>query len=741
MSVINNDKKVIQDGRKKIIKKEDQVSLKDQIVEKLKARLTEDGAGNKVVDMWTRAQSHRAHWLEKQKEFLASWDQHLEGDVSGAFDQSSDLHLPMPMVIAKTMHARFMQALLQDPPFIVKPRTEAVVDQLGMISDTLRYAIFEWMNVNKGMEPAVDKWIWAWITQGSGILKSGWDRQFTKYVDVEDVKVEDVPKVEIDADGNEVLVPQTKTEQREIDVIKKTFDGPVAVFREVEDIVIIGGDGDPDLADAVIDSDYFTASQLWTLADSKIIDEEVVASIIESGPDSQVHSMESQLRQDRDINAGKSVSDSDIDHDRYQVLEAHVRMDVDGTGINSDIIMWVHRRSGKILRATYLRRVMRSGERPFHKIDFHLRNGQEYGVGIIELTHSLCKELDAMHNMRVDFGMLSTMPFGFYRASSSLNPETIRLEPGALIPVDNPSTDVFFPNLGNRTTFGFQEEASLMEMINRLTSISDLNMGVQQGQGVARTATGARALVGESSANLDVYLRRLNRGWKRFLEYQLHQLQQRIEPGLSFRVTGEDGSNYWRTVRTEDELEGDFDVEVSPNTSSSNKQIQQELAQQILQLTSNPLDIQLQIIGPQHRYEALKAYLQSLGVKEYGRYIGKPSGYSGPSLTPEEEANRILRGQDVKITPEMDHDGFIQFFQFILANDDMLGHFSEQETIALAAQAQKHEQMKKAVAFMRSQAANAAQMRANAAQSQQQAPTAMNPMSSTGGPADGSSQG
>lgn len=739
MSLINNDKKVLENKRKVILSAEDQVPLKDRIVEKLMASLNEDGVGAKVTNMWMRAQAHRAPWLERQQEFLASWDQHLEGEISGAFDQSSNLHLPMPMIIAKTMHARFMQALLTDPPFTLRPRTEASVDKLGTISDTLRYAIHEWMNGNKGMEKVVDKWLWAWITQGSGVIKSGWDRRYTKYVDVVTAIEEDVPLVEIDGNGQEVLVPRTKTVEKESEVVRKTFDGPAAVFRELEDLVIIGGDGDPDEADAVIDSDYVTSSDLWTLVDTKVLNEQVVKEIIEGGSDNITNTQEGQIKQDRSINAGKSVLDSDIDHDRYQVLEAHMKYDVDGSGIFSDIIVWVHKRTSKIMRATYLRRVMKSGERPFHKIDFHLRNGQENGVGIIELTYPLCKELDAMHNMRVDFGMLSTMPFGFYRASSSLNPETIQLEPGALIPVDNPATDVFFPNLGNRTVFGFQEEASLMEMINRLTSISDLNMGVQSGQGVARTATGTRALVGESSANLDVYLRRLNRGWRRFLEYQLHQLQQRIEPGMAFRVTGDDGSNYWRNIKDEKDLEGDYDVEVSPNTSSSNKQVQQELAQQILQLTSNPLDIQLQIIGPQHRYEALKGYLQALGVKEYGRYIGKPSGYQGPMLRPEEEANRILRGEEVKVLPDQDHDGFIEFFTYISDNDELLGQFNEQETIALAAQAQKHAKMKQAVAFMQSQAANAAQMRSNASQSAQQAPTALNPMVTGGGAADGSS--
>src|SRR5690606_36348476 len=98
----------------------------------------------------------------------------------------------------------------------------------------------------------------------------------------------------------------------------------------------------------------------------------------------------------------------------------------------------------------------------------------------------------------------------------------------------------------------------------RLTGISDLTLGLLNQQGAARTATGARAILGESTANLDVHLRRLNLGWKKALEYLLHMLQQRIPDGFSFRLTGDDGSSYWAYIKTRDDLEGDFDVEVSP---------------------------------------------------------------------------------------------------------------------------------------------------------------------------------
>lgn len=728
MSVLNNDKKVLQEGRKAILKDVD-ASLVDQNVSPLVKKLVEDGVGEKVSSMWDKGNSNRVLWLERLGAWLTSWDEHLVSDAEGPFAGSSNLHLPMPLIVVKTLHARFLQALLGvDPPFHIRARAEAFTDRVPLISDLMRYTMYDWANKRKGIEEVLDKWVWSWVTVGSGIIKWMWDCEYTSYLAVENVQVPAAPKFVINPmTGAEEAIPQFKMEEQEVRKTEKVFDGPLCKFIELEDLVIIGGDGDPDEADAVLHQDWLTASQMWTLADRKVFIKDSVEEVIQGGSDREDGQVNSALKTQRAQNAGKAETDTDLDSDRYNIIEAYLKYDVDGSGITSDIIVWVHKRSRIILKATYLRRVNKAGERPFKKIDFQMRNGQEYGVGMIEMLYPLSKEMDAQHNMRIDFGLIATAPFGFYRASSSLDPTKISYEPGMLIPVDNPQTDIVFPNLGNRTIFGMQEEQAIQTMVDRLTGISDLNLGVLGAQGATRTATGTRALIGESSSNLDVHLRRLNRGWRRSIEYLLHMLQQRVPNGLQFRLTGDDGSDYWRQVKSEKDIAGDFDIEVSPNSASSNKQIQQETATQIMALTSNPLDIQLQIVNQGGRYEALKNMLQSMGVKDYGRYISKPQGYQR-IFTPEEMANRVLRGVDVPVSPNDDHQGFLDYFKHIVENDELLGQFNEEQTVMLAKHAQKVEAMMGAMQQMEAQAANARQMQSNAANSQQQAPVGLNPM-------------
>jgi len=728
MSRINDDKSVVQNGRKNALKDVD-ANKRDQIPSKLLDKLEELEVGRKVDELWNLGNTDRAEWLQRQEEYLADWDEHVVSTSEGAFTGASTLHLPIPLIVCKTVHARFLQAILGiDPYFTVKSRTAALTDRAPAIQELMSYTLKDWVNYYTGIDEALDAWLWDWVTTGCGLMKARWDTQYERFVDVVTEIKQDF-EYQVDPEtGQEVRVPKMVQEEVEKAVTKLKFAGPVFEHRHVEDVLFIGGKGDPQRADSVIECYYLTASELWTLADQKIFDADVVEEAIDSGPDRIDGEPHTQIKQQRAANAGKATHDTEADLDRYKVYEAYMRMDVDGSGINTDVVVWVHARSKNILRATYLHRINKSGERPYFKIDFHKRAGQDYGTGLIEMLHPLSVEMDALHNLRIDFGLISTMPFGFYRPTSSLEPETLQLEPGALIPVDNPQTDVFFPNLGNRTAFGFQEEAAVYTLIERLTGINDLSLGVLSGaQGATRTATGARALLGESNANLDVFLRRMQRGWKQALKYLMHMLQQRLPDGFSFRVQGEDGSDYWREVAKRSDIAGDFDFEISPNTANSNVSIQQEMATTIFQSVQNPLLIQMGVVGPGNIYEAFKDYLKALGIKNCSKYVSKPQGYE-LILTPQEEVDRILRGFDVQVVPQMDHQGYLEYFQQIYDDDQLLAQFSEEQAKILKIQAMKHEKMIEALEAAAAQAANQAAARQNAQTSAIQAPPGQNPL-------------
>lgn len=712
MSTFNDDKKAARRRSSKLQNVE--AEQRDQIPSDLVSKLKKLNVVQRVEDAWRAGDSNRRDWMERQRKYLDSWDEFLVANSEGPFEHSTNLHLPMPFIAAKTYHARFLQAITGNDSFGLEARRADSIEKASTVEQFMKYGLQEWVNGRNGIDETLDIWLWQWITTGVGIKKWRWDVKYTRYMDVIQRTAPSTPQIKVKEDGTEEVISKFKQVQEEIAKTKKVFEGPECEAVDPEDVVFLGGNGDLHKADSVMHRQYLTASDLWTFADRKVFDERAVKKVIEGGGD-QI-GIDGNLKQDKARNAGKSDLNQDQDLDRYEIVEAYLSMDVDGSGINSEIVVWVHFRSKTLLRATYLHRISKSGERPFVKIDFHKRPGEDYGIGLIETLYPLSKELDMIHNMRVDYGLLSTMPFGFYRATSGIDPETIKLEPGSLIPVNDPSRDVFFPVLGNRAQFGFQEEGALQAMVERLTGLSDITLGVVSGsQGAARTATGARALIGEANANLDVHLKRLNRGWKKSLEIYLHILQQRTPMGFSFRVTGEDGKKYWRDIKAREDIAGDFDFAVMPSSADSNPIVRRQKAQELLQLTSNPLYIQLGIVSPRNVYEAMKTHMDALGIKDFSRYIQKPQE-GQIILEPEEEINRVLRGQDIQVVPQMDHEAFLALYESLIEDvDTLVTQFGESNVFRLGSQAQQHRQMQQALAAAQAQSANIQQMRQNEA--------------------------
>lgn len=724
---LNQDKDALEGRSKTFAGEIPEASLRDQSPKKLLNKLKELNVGQQVTELWRQGNANRQEHLDTQTKLIHEFEEFVSPIYQGAYAWSSTVHLPTSYVIVRSFHSRMLATLQAfDPFFTAVARKAANEERAPLVQDLLRYTLKDWANDNNGIDEALDRWVWSWVTVGRGVVKSRWERKFSRIIDVVEKQKPGPPKYSVDEQGNEVSTPTVQTVEVEEETVIKTFDGPQIEPVLNEDVLIVGGDGDIDRADAVIQQTYPTASDLWSLVDQGIYDKDAVAAIIKGGPSLKSTEAANHIKQER-VEVGQDGSlDVPYDDDRYQILEAYIRKVVDGSGIATEIVCWVNPNTREIVRATYLHRISKSGKRPYACIDFHRRTDTSHPVGLVELTYSLCKEMDAMHNMRVDYGMLSTLPFGFYRASSSMSNTKMPLEPGAMIPLDSPQTDVFFPNLGNRTSFGFQEEQALYQQIERMTSISDLSLGILGNQGAARTATGSRIVSNENSSNLDVYLKRMNRGVKRLLHLVFEQVQMRIDPGMQFRLMGDDGNQYFSTVQSREEIAGMYDFEIDGSSSSSNRQVQIDTAQQLYQLTQNPLDYQLGLFTPAERFEAVKNLMQALGVKSFSKFLRKPEG-AVHRYTPEELANRVLAGVDTRLDPAQDLQGFIDYCNYIFEHDELLGSFNEQQAVALARKMQEAQQMQEALKQAAAQQANANQMSQNAAMSINQTSPGMAP--------------
>jgi hypothetical protein len=720
MKYINNEQDTAQ-KRKLTFKKEiEEQSALEKSPKKLLKMLEEEDYGAEINAMWHQGNGDRQMWLTRQQAFLDEYDEFLDPIVEAPAAWAADLHLPVALSIGKTFHARFYAAVMgQEPICNVKARKAANEERSTLIQDLMHYTLKNWTNDYSGIDSEMDTFIWRWCMRGNAIFKMGWEKKYSKIIDVVKKQVPTIQYVTNPETGAEEAIEVIQEVEVEEEVIQEDCNAPRISAIAPEDLLIIGGKGDVDQADAVLEQCFMTASELWTLVDQGIFDAEAVKEVILAGENMQSGAENNGIKQMQVEKSGEASLDKHYDLKKYQIIEAYVKKDVFDSGINSDIVVWVHGQSGRILRATFLHRInKKTKKRPYAKADFYVREGQTYGIGLIELTYSLCKEIDALNNMAMDFGLLSSIPFGYFRASSNISTESLPIEPGSLIPVDDPSS-ILFPNLGARHAFPMQHLQFLYSVIERLTGINDLNMGVIGGQGVTRTASGVSALMSESNANLDIFLRRLNRAIKKVFKYTFALVQEKMPVGMEFRILGDNGQNYFRQLKSREEISGEFDFELEPSSANSNPGIRQQTAMAIMQMTGNMLDFQLGIITPLQRYESLKNYLISMQVKDYGRYLQKPAQQMR-IYTPEELANRVLSGVDTMLTPEQDLQGFAAYVDQIINDDELMGQFQPDQAIALVKKQQEAMAMMQAMKQMQGQQANITQQKANAAGSANQ---------------------
>jgi len=92
--------------------------------------------------------------------------------------------------------------------------------------------------------------------------------------------------------------------------------------------------------------------------------------------------------------------------------------------------------------------------------------GRAYTEHIPELVRHLHREMNAIHNQRIDAGNMVIAPFFFFRAASGMEPEEIAVKPATGIPLDDPQRDVFFPDYNpSRLSVSFQEDQRVYRLL------------------------------------------------------------------------------------------------------------------------------------------------------------------------------------------------------------------------------------------------------------------------------------
>lgn len=621
--------------------------------------------GSHIMEQVFLEETERGEWLARLVNYRQSWQDFVDAGLDPAFEGAHNVHIPSTFASIKAMHARIYQAIMGiKPAFSLKPRTKVPETYKEDKEELLNWVIESYANKGDGWDDVIDLDILNFVGDGTSITKQYWLKDVRKFTDVEE---ELRRPIELDQDGYPIM------DEKEVEKEELLFDCPILEQVKIEDLYIVGRKAtDIDDADMICHSQQYTKSDLIKMAKLGFFFEDQVQAVIAQEPSENNPSpnrMNISVKQLEDFVTGQNKLGSQAGMKMYNIYESYLRYDIDDDGIDEELVAWVEERSKRVIRLTYLERVGPGGKRPFVLKKFIPQSGC-YGKGLGEILYGLSNELDYIHNQRLDYGTLQNLPFFFYRAASGLNPVTLRLGPGMGVPVDDPQGDISFPRLNGGTSYGFQEEAQVTRYQENASGITQFTLGNISQQGATRTATGTAALVNELNANIDIHIKRYQRGYKKNLVILDLQLQDLLPLGTIIRIVGMDGQDIYKRFENREAIRWQADFDLTANSINSNKAIERETAQMLLQQLANPIALQTGIANQENLYNGYKNLLQKFEIRDIDSYITKPADSPQSPFNAKDEINMIINGVKPILCVKDRHAEKLAFFDEFEASDD-----------------------------------------------------------------------
>ena len=440
-----------------------------------------------------------------------------------------------------------------------------------------------------------------------------------------------------------------------------SFDGPSFEVLDLEDIVIPArcANLQPPTAQNPGGAPYVNRLCKTTLDNIRrlqangtydLLTPDGLARIESAGSNARTHE-EDDSKEQRDQKEGIEESRGSNDLGIRYIVEHYGRWDVDGDGLEEDVIFWIERDSQVLLRARLLSEIYPGVpvRRPFGVAKLFPVPGRFYAQSMSEILEPLQDSMKFLMDSNFDWGTITNIPFGFYRPASGLKREDMTLIPGTLYPVDRPTEDVTFPTWNRDMSWVTNTFQMLSSLEQKLTMQGDLQFGkVPTGQASALRTLGTTAsLLQQGDVRSEQVLRRLFQGIAE-IYLLIHRLNRRYLPkDKQIRVMGlaERGEDPYVDL-SPDRIDADVDFSFRATMLNTNKQVVAGALQEIAALLISPIALQMGMATPDGIYKLMRDLTKAKDL-DPDRYLQRPPEgvFNGPKLTAEEVIATILDGQ------------------------------------------------------------------------------------------------
>ena len=644
----------------------------------------DDEESEDIADMAVRIYEDgviaRETWAGKHK----IYDQMFRGKVEefnkrqGPWEGSSHLHVQMPYWLVDALNARLVHTLWNQNPLVQASWEED--DDQEVAKDAAQ--LVEW-NLQPKRSNAREMWSRASkirLIHGSSVSLLSYVHDTHNYRVVGDDVDTEIPlnpdgTLQIDDQTGQPIELPDPDAKPEIDVETGTlYQGPVIYPLEWDDVVVpIGAMNtqplrlkNPGGSDWVFVRHFETLSQMkkkegllytelykgdrsrgtgkandWWVDNAS---DQTRAGQMEGGGQNNARIRLQDEMEGINRSQSRSGGSRERPNPEFEILTYYGPYKHPVTGEEEEMVFFVSKNPRVFLGGFVLTDLVWTGDRPLLEMHYQTISNRFYSMGVMEIVEHLSEELDTIHNMRVDVGVATNLPWYFVRASSYINPNDIKLKPLELVPVDDPR-DIVSPQVQNVTSFYHQEESLLLTIIERVMGITDLFLGISPQSGAsARHATGFLGTKAEAEARLAQPLSQDAESFS-FMARLIYNLEMQWGPEeRSFRLEGEE-SAISRPGLTRDDLwfRGEYDFRLGANVGMMSQQNRFQRASQTMQmLGQNPLVSQ----DMGRLWSVTAELLRSMGYRDYEieAFIGPHSAVSaGTPKSQDEELMQMVQ--------------------------------------------------------------------------------------------------
>jgi hypothetical protein len=297
----------------------------------------------------------------------------------------------------------------------------------------------------------------------------------------------------------------------------------------------------------------------------------------------------------------------------------------------------------------------KKNKRPFVESSM-IKDGSYWSPGMAELLCDLEDELRVNHNQATEAGQLAMIPPIGYRPASGFNPDTFKLEPGMAIPLDNPQTDLTQIKIAADVHIAQWKEQCVLAYGEKLTGMSDLQMGRQSDRPNApRTAQQTVSLLEEGNVRISLDTKMLREDMSLVLSHFWDLEYMFAPPSVFFRVTEEDADGAFPVAQgganlSVQERDGRYDFRLQFASSLYSREADKEKT-----LARYQLDLQNPIImqSPQALWNITRQVHEALGDPDFASLVPKPPA-PDVSMDPKDEWNALLQGETIHVRPTDD---------------------------------------------------------------------------------------